>query len=249
MTGKIALITGGGRGIGRACALKLARTGYDVCVNYMRDVKSANEVIDAVKQTGQKAIAVKADVSNEIEVVEMFKKVDSELGILCALVNNAGIILPQNKLVDMDSERIEKIFKINVVSSFICAREAVKRMSTQYGGVGGAIVNVSSRAARLGGASEYIDYASTKGAIDTFTKGLAIEVADQGIRVNGVRPGIIETQIHADGGEPNRVERMKHGVPMRRGGQPQEVANAIAWLLSDEASYSTGTILDCAGGR
>lgn len=246
---KVALVTGGGRGIGRATVLKLAEMGYDVCVNYKRDEMAANAVVEQVIQLGQKAIAVKADIAIEAEIVAMFDVIDEIFGRVSALVNNAGFLLPQCKLIDMDAARINSLFMTNVTGSFICAREAVKRMSTEFGGIGGAIVNVSSVAAKLGAGGEYIDYAATKGAIDTLTKGLAIEVAEQKIRVNGVRPGIIDTQMHADGGEPNRIERLKSSVPLMRGGQPEEVANAIAWLISDEASYCTGTIIDCTGGR
>ena len=246
---KIALVTGDGRGIGKATALKLAASGYDIRVNYKSDAGSANDVVAEVKALGQRAFAFKADVANEADIVSMFEAMDTELGTLTALVNNAGFLLPQLKIVDVDADRINRLFAANVTGSFICCREAVKRMSTEFGGQGGAIVNVSSMAAKLGGANEYIDYAATKGAVDTLTKGLALEVAAQSIRVNAVRPGLIDTDMHADGGEPNRIARLKNKVPMQRGGTAEEVANVIVWLLSDDAGYCTGTFIDVSGGR
>lgn len=246
---KIALITGASRGIGKAAALKLANIGYDIVVNYCHNEDAAKQVVSQVEALGRQAIAIKADIGVEAEIIALFEQIDDSFGALHALVNNAGILLPQTKLVDMDAARINKLFNVNVTGSFIACREAIKRMSTQFGGDGGAIVNVSSAAARLGGAHEYIDYAATKGAIDTLTIGLALELAEQGIRVNGVRPGFIDTDMHADGGEPNRIERVKNNIPLKRGGTANEIANAITWLVSDEASYCTGSIIDCAGGR
>ncbi|MEB0165215.1 SDR family oxidoreductase, partial [Glaciimonas sp. CA11.2] len=232
-----------------ATALLAAERGCAVCVNYVRNRDAAEAVVNAIVVGGGKAIAVAADVAVESDVVKLFETVDTKLGTLTALVNNAGILETQMRLEQMDAARLQRIFATNVVGSFICAREAVKRMSTSLGGNGGAIVNLSSVASRLGGAGEYIDYASSKGAIDTMTIGLAKELADQGIRVNAVRPGVIYTDIHASGGEAGRVDRVKDAIPMRRGGRADEVAQAIMWLLSDQASYSTGSFLDVAGGR
>ncbi len=246
---KVIVITGGSRGIGAATAQLAGEQGYAVCVNYLRNRAAADEVVRAITKAGAKAIAVGADVSLQADVVRLFETVDRELGTLTALVNNAGILERQTRLEDMDAARLNRVFATNVTACFLCAREAVKRMSTRHGGTGGAIVNVSSMAARLGAPGEYVDYAAAKGAIDAMTIGLAKEVAAEGIRVNAVRPGVIYTDIHASGGEPNRVDRIKDSVPMRRGGQPIEVARAILWLLSDEASYSTGTFIDVAGGR
>ena len=245
----VILITGASRGIGAATALLAAERGYAVCVNYVRNRDAAEAVVNAIVVGGGKAIAVAADVAVESDVVKLFETVDTKLGKLTALVNNAGILETQMRLEQMDAARLQRIFTTNVIGSFICAREAVKRMSTSLGGNGGAIVNLSSVASRLGGAGEYIDYASSKGAIDTMTIGLAKEVADQGIRVNAVRPGVIYTDIHASGGEAGRVDRVKDAIPMRRGGRADEVAQAIMWLLSDQASYSTGSFLDVSGGR
>jgi NAD(P)-dependent dehydrogenase (short-subunit alcohol dehydrogenase family) len=248
MSGVI-IVTGGSRGIGAATA-RLAATSFDaVCVNYRRDRSAADEVVRAIEGTGGRALAVAADVGREADVVRMFETVDERLGTVSALVNNAGILETQTRLEDMDAARLERVLRTNVVGCFLCAREAVRRMSTRNGGSGGAIVNVSSLAARLGSPNEYVDYAAAKGAVDTFTIGLAREVAAEGIRVNAVRPGIIDTDIHASGGEPDRVERLKGSVPMRRGGQADEVARAILWLLSDEASYTTGSFIDVSGGR
>ena len=245
----VMIVTGGGRGIGAATARLAAARGYAVCVNYAKRRESAEGVVAEIAKGGGRAIAVQADISAEAEVARMFATVDRELGTVTVLVNNAGTIEKQARLADIDAARIARMFATNVTGSFLCAKEAVHRMSTKQGGAGGAIVNVSSAASRIGGGGEYVDYAASKGAIDTFTMGLAKEVATEGIRVNAVRPGIIYTEIHATGGEPGRVDRMKAFVPMARGGQPEEVAAAILWLASDEASYITGTILDVAGGR
>lgn len=245
----VLVVTGGGRGIGAATARLAAARGYAVCVNYAKNRESAEGVVAEIVKSGGRAIAVQADVGAESEVARLFATVDRELGTVTALVNNAGIIEKQARLADIDAARLERMFTTNVTGPFLCAREAVRRMSTKQGGAGGNIVNVSSAASRIGGGGEYLDYAAAKGAIDTFTLGLAKEVAAEGIRVNAVRPGIIYTEIHASGGEPGRVDRMKSVVPLGRGGQPEEVAASILWLLSDEASYITGTILDVAGGR
>jgi len=245
----VLLVTGGSRGIGAATARLAAERGYAVCVNYRRDSAAADAVVAAIRGTGGTAIALPADVSVEADVVRLFASVDAQLGRLTALVNNAGILERQTRVEDIGAARIDRIFATNVRGAFVCAREAVKRMSTAHGGAGGAIVNVSSRAAQLGAPGEYVDYAASKAALDALTIGLAREVAAEGIRVNGVRAGIIYTDIHADGGEPGRVDRLGPTLPMRRGGHAIEVARAIVWLLSDEASYSTGTFIDVAGGR
>jgi NAD(P)-dependent dehydrogenase (short-subunit alcohol dehydrogenase family) len=247
--GKVIVVTGGGRGIGAATARLAAERGYAVCVNYVRDSDSAGLVVDACRRAGANAVAVQADVTVEADVAGLFETVDRDLGRVTALVNNAGILERQMRVEDMDASRIARVFAVNVTGSFLCCREAVRRMSTKRGGAGGAIVNVSSVAARVGSPGEYVDYAAAKGAIDTLTVGLAKEVAEEGIRVTAVRPGFIYTDIHASGGEPGRVDRVKAFVPMKRGGQPGEVAAAILWLLSDEASYATGTFIDLAGGR
>lgn len=246
---KTVIITGAGRGIGAATARLAAQRGYAVCVNYRSNRAAADSVVAGIERAGGKAIAVAADVSSETDVLRLFETVDRELGPLTALVNNAGTLEQQMRLEQMDATRLARVFAVNVIGSFLCAREAVRRMSTRHGGRGGAIVNVSSGAARLGAANEYIDYAASKGALDTMTVGLAQEVAADGIRVNGVRPGYIYTELHAQGGEPGRVDRVKQYVPLKRGGQPEEVAHAILWLLSDEASFSTGTFIDVTGGR
>ena len=249
MASKVLVVTGGGRGIGAATARLAASRGYAVCVNYVSDRAAAEGVVADIGRGGGKAIAVAADVSSEPDVVRLFETVDRQLGRLDALVNNAGTVGKQMRLEQMDAARLARVFAVNVTGSFLCAREAVRRMSTKHGGRGGAIVNVSSAAARLGSPNEYVDYAATKGALDTMTIGLAQEVAAEGIRVNGVRAGFIYTEFHALGGEPGRVDRVKQNVPLKRGGQPEEVANAILWLLSDEASFTTGGFVDVAGGR
>jgi NAD(P)-dependent dehydrogenase (short-subunit alcohol dehydrogenase family) len=249
MISKVAIVTGSSRGIGAATARLLATRGYAVCVNYRSNEQAALLVLRELLNGGASAIAVRADVATESEVNDLFQTVDRELGAVTALVNNAGIVLPQARLEDMDANRVNQMLATNVTSAFLCCREAVRRMSTRHGGQGGVIVNVSSAASRIGSAGEYIDYAASKGAIDTLTRGLSLEVAAEGIRVNCVRPGFIYTQMHASGGEPNRVDRLKDSVPLKRGGTPEEIAHAIAWLLSDEAAYCTGTFVDCAGGR
>lgn len=246
---RVMLITGSSRGIGAATARLAAERGYAVCVNYLSNQPAAQAVVAEITAKGGTAIAVRADVSQEEEVAGLFTAVDRQLGTVSALVNNAGTLETQMRVDQMDAARINRILGTNVTSYFLCAREAVRRMSTRYGGSGGAIVNVSSGASRLGSAGEYVDYAASKGAVDTLTIGLSREVATEGIRVNAVRPGFIYTDIHARGGEPGRVDRVKAAVPMQRGGQPIEVAQAILWLLSDEASYVTGTFIDLAGGK
>lgn len=245
----VAIITGGSRGIGAATADLLASKGYRICVNYRRDKTAADAVVSKLQSYGTKAIAIQADIGKEEDTVRLFEIVDQELGPVAALVNNAGILMPQMRVEDMDASRINQILETNVTGAFLCCREAVRRMSTRHGGHGGSIVNVSSAASRLGAAGEYVDYAASKGAIDTLTRGLALEVAAEGIRVNCVRPGFIQTEMHADGGEPDRVAQLADSIPLKRGGTPEEVANAIYWLLSDEASYSTGSFIDLAGGR
>jgi NAD(P)-dependent dehydrogenase (short-subunit alcohol dehydrogenase family) len=246
---QVVIVTGGGRGIGRATALLAASRGFSVCVNYLRDQSAAEAVVSAIQRDGGKAVAAQADISREAQVVSLFEQVDRELGRLTALVNNAATLEPQMRLDSMDAARLERMFATNVIGTMLCSREAVRRMSSHHGGSGGGIVNISSGAARWGSPGEYIDYAATKGAVETLTIGLAKEVAEEGIRVNGVRPGFIYTELHAKGGEPGRVERVKSLVPMQRGGQPEEVAAAVMWLLSPEASYVTGTIIDVSGGR
>ncbi len=246
---QIIVVTGGGRGIGAATARLAAQRGYAVCVNYIRNTAAAEQVVADIHNAGGRAIAVQADVSTEAGACSLFETVDRQLGRVTALVNNAGILERQMRVEEMNAARLHRILTTNVTGCFLCAREAIKRMSTRHGGQGGAIVNVSSVAARLGAPGEYVDYAASKGAIDTFTIGLAQEVARDGIRVNAVRPAFIYTDIHADGGEPGRVDRVRHAVPLQRGGQPEEVARAILWLLSDEASYTTGSFIDVTGGR
>lgn len=243
------LITGGSQGIGRATALLAAQKGYAVIVNFAQNTAAAEETIAQISAAGGDAVAIQADISKEESVLKMFEQIDAKYGHLDALVNNAGIIGTQTKVVDMSAERISNILSTNILGSFLCAREAVKRMSISKGGQGGSIVNISSIAARLGSPFEYVDYAASKGAIDAFTLGLSKEVATEGIRVNCVRPGLIHTDIHAKGGEANRVTRLAGAVPMLRGGQAKEVAQAILWLLSEEASYVTGAFIDVSGGR
>jgi NAD(P)-dependent dehydrogenase (short-subunit alcohol dehydrogenase family) len=246
---RVTLVTGGGRGIGAATARLLAQQGHAVAVNYARDSAVAERLVDRILAAGGRAIAVRADVSIEADVLRLFEAIDEELGPLTGLVNNAGIVDVAARVDAMSVARIERIFAVNVLGSFLCAREAVKRMSTAHGGAGGVIVNVSSAAARLGSPAQYVDYAAAKGAIDTFTVGLAKEVAAEGIRVNAVRPGLIETDIHASGGDADRATRLAPLVPLQRPGSADEIAQAIVWLLSDAASYCTGAILDVSGGR
>ncbi|EPL63517.1 SDR family oxidoreductase [Stutzerimonas stutzeri] len=246
---RVMLITGASRGIGAATARLAAQQGYALCLNYHQRADAANAVLDQVRGLGVTAIAVQADVADETQVLHMFEAIDREFGRLDVLVNNAGMLEQQMRLEQMDAARWTRVLGANVIGSFLCAREAIKRMSTRHGGRGGAIVNLSSVAARLGAPGEYIDYAAAKGAIDSMTLGLAKEVASEGIRVNAVRPGVIHTDIHAAGGEPDRVERVKASVPMGRGGQAEEIAEAILWLASEQASYTSGALLDVAGGR
>ena len=246
---EIMLVTGASRGIGAACAELAAERGYDVAISYRRDFRAAESVAERVRGHGGRAVTIQADVADEADVERMFSTVDSELGTLAVLVNNAGSLDLQMRLDEMPAERFERTMKVNVLGVFLCSRAAVRRMSTRYGGDGGRIVNVSSVASRLGSAREYVDYAASKAAVDTMTMGLANEVAEEAVRVNAVRPGIIHTRIHALGGEPGRVDRLKSGVPMRRGGDAEEVARAILWLASSESSYTTGSCLDVAGGR
>jgi NAD(P)-dependent dehydrogenase (short-subunit alcohol dehydrogenase family) len=248
VTSRIAVVTGGSRGIGAATALRLATMGWDVCLTFREREAQAAEVVRRCSELGGRALAVRADVSAEAEVVDLFATVDAELGALTALVNNAGIVDRQSRVDEMDAARVTRMLAVNVVGAFVCAREAVRRMSTRHGGPGGAIVNVSSMASRLGSPGEYVDYAASKAAIDALTLGLSKEVAAEGIRVNAVRPGTVDTEIHASGGEPDRIERVKHAIPMGRAGRADEIANAVAWLCSDEASYVTGALLDVTGG-
>ena len=245
----VLLVTGGGRGIGAATARMAARQGWSVAVNYARDSLAADEVVRAIRAEGGQAMSVQADVSDEAQVVTLFERIDARFGRLTGLVNNAGVVDVSARVDQMDAQRLHRMFDINVIGSMLCAREAVRRMSTLHGGEGGAIVNVSSAASWLGSPGQYVDYAAAKGAIDAFTIGLAKEVAAEGIRVNAVRPGLIETDIHASGGLPNRVRDLAHTVPMQRGGTADEVAQAIVWLLSPAASYTTMTLMDISGGR
>lgn len=246
---KVLLVTGGSRGIGAATAWLAAQQGWAVAVNYAHNSLAADEVVRRIRASGGSAITVQADVADEAQVLRMFQKVDAKLGRLTGLVNNAGVVDVTARVDEMDVARWKRMFDINVIGSMLCAREAVRRMSMRHGGVGGSIVNVSSAASRLGSPGQYVDYAAAKGAIDSFTIGLAKEVAAEGVRVNAVRPGLIETEIHASGGLPNRVKDLQHLVPMQRGGTADEVAQAIVWLLSDAASYTTMSLIDVSGGR
>lgn len=248
----LALVTGASRGIGRATALKLAQQGYRVAVNYRQRAEEAQQVVAEIREQGGEAFAVQADIADEAQVVALFQRLDEEAMPLGVLVNNAGILFTQCRVEDLSAERLQRVFATNVTGAFLCCREAVKRMGTHHGGQGGTIINVSSAASRLGAPGEYVDYAASKGAMDTLTRGLSLEVTAQGIRVNGVRPGFIYTEMHADGGEPGRVDRvagMAGVIPMGRGGEAEEIAEAIAWLASEAASYITGTFIDAAGGR
>ena len=246
---QVVLVTGASRGIGAATALLAALKGYDVAVNYTANAAAAQQVVAQVRDLGRRAIAVQADVADEAQGLAMFARIDAELGRLTALVNNAGVVDRTQRVDEMSFARLKRMFDVNVLGSLVCAREAVRRMSTRHGGAGGAIVNVSSAAARLGAPGQYVDYAAAKGAIDAFTIGLAKEVGGEGIRVNAVRPGLIETDIHASGGLPDRVRDLAHQVPMQRGGSAEEVAQAIVWLLSPEASYTTMSLVEVSGGR
>jgi NAD(P)-dependent dehydrogenase (short-subunit alcohol dehydrogenase family) len=249
MAHKRMLITGSSRGIGAATARLAAAHGYDVCLSYINDQPAADAIADYVRAKGQRALVVKADVANEDDIENMYAAMDTEFGGIDVLVNNAGIVKPQASVTDMTSERLRRVFEVNIMGSFLCAREAVLRMSTKRGGSGGVIVNLSSAAAKLGSPHEFVDYAASKGAIDTFTVGLAKEVATEGIRVNGIRPGLIETDIHASYGEPDRAERLRTAIPMQRAGSAEEVADAVIWLASEQSSYVTSSIIDVAGGR
>lgn len=246
---RVAIVTGGSRGIGAATARLLAARGHDVCLSYRADATAAAAVVAEVQRLGRRGLAVQADVSREPDVLELFETCDRELGVLHALVNNAGVVDMKARVDEMSAARFERMFAINTIGTMLCAREAVRRMSARHGGRGGGIVNVSSVAARLGSPGEYVDYAAAKAAVDAFTIGLAKEVATEGIRVNAVRPGIVATEIHASGGQPDRLERIAPLVPMQRPGQPDEIAYAIVSLLADEASYTTGALLDVSGGR
>jgi NAD(P)-dependent dehydrogenase (short-subunit alcohol dehydrogenase family) len=246
---KIMIVTGGSRGIGAATALLAADRGFDVAVNYASNQAAADAVVKAIQSKGRRAIALKGDVGSEADMLKLFEACDKQLGTLTCLVNNAGVVDVKARIDQMSVARWQRMFNVNVIGSLICSREAVKRMSTKHGGKGGTIVNLSSAAARLGSPGQYVDYAAAKGAIDVLTLGLAREVANEGIRVNAVRPGIIDTEIHASGGEPDRVEQSKGMVPMQRGGTAQEIANAILWLASDESTYTTGAVIDATGGR
>ena len=246
---KVLLVTGGSRGIGAATSILAAQKGWAVAVNYTSNAQAADDVVAQIKKAGGEAMSVQADVANEAQVLSMFEKVRANFGPLQGLVNNAGVVDVSAKLDQMSMDRWRRMFDINVLGSMLCAREAIRQMSTLHGGKGGSIVNLSSAAARLGGPGQYVDYAAAKGAIDSFTLGLSKEVAAEGIRVNAVRPGLIETDIHASGGLPNRVKDLQHLVPAKRGGSAEEVAEGIVWLLSDEASYTTMSLIDVSGGR
>ncbi len=245
----ILLVTGGSRGIGAAIARLAAQQGYTVAISYLSNQTAAQSVVDSIHQQGGTALAIQADVAQETDVLRLFKQVDASLGRLTALVNNAGVLDKQCRVEAMTAERMQRIFATNVLGSFLCAREAVKRLSTRYGGQGGGIINISSRAAQLGSPNEYVDYAASKAALETLTIGLAKEVAGEGIRVNAVSPGIIDTDIHASGGDPQRAHRSQHLIPLQRPGTSDEIAQAVLWLLSDQASYVTGAIIPVSGGR
>jgi NAD(P)-dependent dehydrogenase (short-subunit alcohol dehydrogenase family) len=245
----VMLITGGSRGIGAACARRAARAGYDVCIGYVQHPAGAEALVAECRAQGREAIAVQGDVASEGDVENLFRESDARLGRLDCLINNAGVVAPQARLEDFSVARMRRIFDVNVLGAFLCAREAVRRMSTRQGGAGGSIINLSSAASYLGSPGEYIDYAASKGAIDTLTIGLAKEVARDGIRVNAVRPGLIETDIHRDSGDPDRVARLAPGVPIGRGGSADEVAALVLWLASSEASFVTGSLVNCSGGR
>ncbi len=248
MTG-VLVVTGGSRGIGAACAKLAGSMGYSVAVNYAANVIAADHVCQEITDAGGKAIAIRADIASEGDIIRLFETVDRELGPVTALVNNAGVIGRKKRVEDLSLARLTRVFQTNISGSILCAREAIKRMSTKHGGKGGAIVNMSSAASRLGSPNEFVDYAASKGAIDTFTTGLAVEVAEEGIRVNAVRPGLIYTEIHEAAGDAERVDRLKVNVPMKRGGTPDEVADTVLWLLSDKAAYVTGAFVDVTGGR
>ncbi|OEO26433.1 NAD(P)-dependent oxidoreductase [Pseudomonas sp. J237] len=249
MHSKVMLITGASRGIGAATARRAAARGYAVCINFRQQQDAATQLVAEIRADGGEAFAIQADISDENQVAELFKQFDQQFSRLDVLVNNAGMLESQSRLEAIDGARLQRVFAANVYGSFYCARQAIQRMSTRRGGNGGAIINLSSIAAKLGAPEEYIDYAAAKGAIDSMTVGLAKELAADGIRVNAVRPGVIDTEIHASGGEPGRVERVSKSIPMQRGGQPEEIAEAILWLASDAASYTSGALLDVAGGR
>ncbi|MCV0394623.1 MAG: SDR family oxidoreductase [Rhizobiaceae bacterium] len=246
---RVLLVTGGSRGIGAEIALGAAVAGWSVAVNYASDAQAADAVVRRIEAGGGKAFAVKADIAAEGAIMDMFAEIDRRHGRLDGLVNNAGVVDVKARVDEMSLARIERMMRINVIGTILCAREAVKRMSTRHGGKGGSIVNISSVASVLGSAGEYVDYAASKGAVDTFTVGLAREVAEEGIRVNAVRPGTIDTEIHASGGQPDRVERVSGSIPMKREGKASEIAAAVLWFLSEQASYATGSILTVSGGR
>ena len=248
MTDTVVLVTGGSRGIGAAVSRKVAALGHKVIVNYTHNQAAADALVEEIKAAGGEAVAVQGDVQNEADVLHLFAEAD-KLGTLKGLVNNAGVVDYSQRVDEMTLERLTRMFSINVIGAFLCAREAVRRMSTKHGGTGGVIVNLGSAASKLGSPAQYVDYAASKGAIDTMTVGLALEVADEGVRVNGIRPGIIDTDIHASGGHPDRVAQLRSKLSMKRAGTADEVAEAILWLLSDQSSYTTGAILDVSGGR